>query len=122
MAVATIDIPYLSTYCSLPQATLITLRDAPTVELVNTLLVQVAAKAREFDEVKAEKLRLEVELENAVRSGESKARVLKSSFDKGLKEAADLRDKLKAEGEHFLQVTRHESFNADQMCNQRTPD
>jgi len=113
MAVATIDIPYLSTYCSLPQATLITLRDAPTVELVNTLLVQVAAKAREFDEVKAE---------NAVRSGESKARVLKSSFDKGLKEAADLRDKLKAEGEHFLQVTRHESFNADQMCNQRTPD
>ncbi|KAI9880431.1 MAG: hypothetical protein M1830_003073 [Pleopsidium flavum] len=97
MATATINIPYLSTYCSLPQATLITLKDAPTVELVNTLLLQISAKAREFDEVKAEKLRLEVELENAVRSGESKARALKSSFDKGLKEVADLREKLKSE-------------------------
>lgn len=106
MAVATIDIPYLAKFCSLPEATLTTLRDAPTVELVNTLLVQIATKAREYDEAKAEKLRLEVELENAVRSGESKARSLKSAADKGLKEAADLRAKLKAEGGPFLPVCR----------------
>ncbi len=102
MAAATLDIPYLSTFCSLPQATLTTLKDEPTVELVNTLLIQIAAKAREFDEVKAEKLRLEVELENAVRSGDAKARALKSSVDKALKEAADLRAKLKAEGGQLL--------------------
>ena len=105
MAAVAIDLPYLSAYYSIPQATLTTLQEAPTVELVNSLLVQIEAKARESDEVKAEKLRIEVELENAVRSGESKARVLKSSVDKSLKEVADLRSKLKAEGEYICIVS-----------------
>jgi len=41
-----------------------------------------------------------VELENAVRSGESKNRVLKGSIDKGVKEAADLKQKLRTQGRH----------------------
>lgn len=98
MATAVVDVPLVSAFCSIPQTTINNLRDAPTRELVDSLLAQVAAKAREFEDVKAEKLRLEVELENAVRGGETKARALKSSVDKALKEAADLRAKLKAEG------------------------
>jgi len=113
MAAVAIDLPYLSAYYSIPQATLTTLQEAPTVELVNSLLVQIEAKARESDEVKAEKLRIEVELENAVRSGESKARVLKSSVDKSLKEVADLRSKLKAEGEHICIVSLLFQLKAD---------
>ena len=98
MEVAQLDIPQLSSFCSLPQDSIKTLLDAPTVELVRRLLENVSAKAREYNELTSEKFRLGVELENAVRGAESKSRVLKSSVDKGLKEAADLRQKLQAEG------------------------
>lgn len=105
MAAVAIDVPYLSAFLSIPQATLTTLREAPTIELVNSLLVQIEAKARESEEVKAEKLRLEVELENAVRTGQSKTRALKSSVDKGLKEIEDLRSKLKTEGKQICTIS-----------------
>ena len=102
MEVAQLDVPQLSSFCSLPQDSIKTLLDAPTVELVRRLLENVSAKAREYNELTSEKFRLGVELENAVRGAESKSRVLKSSVDKGLKEAADLRHKLQAEGKSDL--------------------
>jgi len=100
MAAAELDLAQLSTYCSLPQQSINTLLNAPTTELVQTLLENVAAKAREHNDLASEKLKLEVELENAVRSGESKNRVLKGSIDKGVKEAADLKQKLRTQGRH----------------------
>lgn len=102
MEVAQLDVPQLSSFCSLPQDSIETLLDAPTVELVRKLLENVSAKAPEYNELTSEKFRLGVELENAVRGAESKSRVLKSSVDKGLKEAADLRQKLQAEGKFDL--------------------
>ena len=102
MEVAQLDIPQLSSFCSLPQDSIETLLDAPTAELVRKLLENVSAKAREYNELTSEKFKLGVELENAVRGAESKSRVLKGSVDKGLKEAADLRQKLQAEGEFNL--------------------
>lgn len=104
MATAQLDIPQLSSYVALPHTTITTILDAPTAELVQTLLDKVSAKAREHDEIASENLRLEVELENAVRSGETKSRVLKSSVDKGLKEVTDLRQKLQAEGKSGLET------------------
>lgn len=98
MAAEVLDLQYLSSYCSLPKETITTLLDAPTADLVRSLLLSVTDKAREHEETRSENLRLSVELENAVRTGESQARVLKSSVDKGLKEAAELRQKLQSEG------------------------
>ncbi len=100
MADAQLDTAQLSSYCSLPQQLIATLLDMPTADLVRTLLEKISVRAREYGELTSEKLRLGVELENAVRGGESKSRVLKGSIDKGLKEAADLRQKLQAEGRH----------------------
>ncbi|KAF2203357.1 hypothetical protein GQ43DRAFT_390192 [Delitschia confertaspora ATCC 74209] len=97
MAAATVDVGYLVASYSLPESTLNTLLDAPTVDLVHSLLQQVEAKAREHDEVKAEKLRADVELENAVRSGETRARALKATVDKGLKDVEELRRQLNEE-------------------------
>ncbi|KAJ5505412.1 hypothetical protein N7453_004369 [Penicillium expansum] len=74
---------------------------APTVELVNQLLESINKKAHESDELKSDKLRLEVELENSVRSNESKVKVLKASVEKGHAEVADLRKKL-----HEAETTR----------------
>ncbi|EKV07187.1 Filament-forming protein (Tpr/p270), putative [Penicillium digitatum PHI26] len=94
MAETAIQIPYISSHYALPESTLTTLRQAPTVELVNQLLQSINKKAHESDELKSDKLRLEVELENSVRSNESKVKVLKASVEKGHAEVAELRKKL----------------------------
>jgi nucleoprotein TPR len=104
MAAAVVDVAYLSSYLSVTVSTLSTLVDEPTRELVNAVLQAVTAKAREHDEVNARKLHLEVELENAVRTGDSRSRGLKTSVEKGLKELAELRGKLKEEGEFELDI------------------
>lgn len=102
MAAAELDLAQLSSYCSLPQQSFHTLLDAPTVELVRNLLQSITAKAHEHHELASEKFKLGVELENAVRGGETKTRVLKNSVEKAAKEAADLREKLKEEGNCLL--------------------
>lgn len=98
MATATFDIPFLSSHYSVAESTLQSLTQAPTADLVNQFLESIAAKARETEELKSDKLRLEVELENAVRGGESKVKVLKSSVEKGLAEISNLRSKLQEAG------------------------
>ena len=98
MAAAAVDVPYISSYLGIAQPSLRTSLEAPTTELVTSILLAVAAKAREFDDIKAEKLRQEVELENAVRNGQSKTKSLKATVDKSLKEAAELREKLNQQG------------------------
>lgn len=98
MAVAQIDVAQLSSFCSLPQQSIDTLLDAPTAGLVRTLLENISVKAHEHNDLASEKLKLGVELENAVRGGETKGRVLKGSIDKALKETTDLRQTLQAEG------------------------
>jgi nucleoprotein TPR len=100
MATAVVDVAYLSSYLSVPESTLVTLVDEPTKELINAVLQAVTARARGHDEVNASKLHLEVELENAVRTGDSRTRSLKASVEKGLKELAKLREKLKEEGKN----------------------
>lgn len=93
MAAATIELPYIASHYSISESTLSTLTQAPTVELVNQLLESIFTKAREFDDLKSDKLRLDVELENAVRSSDSKIKVLKNSVQKSHTEVEDLRKK-----------------------------
>ncbi|KAL8670354.1 MAG: hypothetical protein Q9168_005096 [Polycauliona sp. 1 TL-2023] len=97
MAAVELDLPRLSAFCAVPQASLNSLLDTPTSDLVQTLLASLSPRIHEYDAIKAEKLKLTVELENAVRGGESKSRVLKNSVDKGIKEAAELRRKFHEE-------------------------
>jgi nucleoprotein TPR len=98
MATATVELPYLSSHYSIPESTLSTLTQAPTVELVNQLLEAITKKAHENDELNSDKLRLEVELENAVRSTDSKIKVLRNSVEKGHAEVEETRKKLHESG------------------------
>ena len=98
MAAEILDLQHLSSYCSLPQDTFTVLLSTPTVDLVRALLHAVTQKAREHEGARSESLRLSVELENAVRTGETKARILKSSNEKHLKEKEEVRQKLQAAG------------------------
>jgi len=96
---AAIDVPYLATAFELPEDEIQTLLDAPTAELVNQFLASVSSKAHEYDDVKAEKLRVDVELENTVRTSDTKVKAQKAIATKHAKEIEELRTKLNdAEG------------------------
>lgn len=98
MAAAAVDVDYLAASYDVPEPTLQSLQSNPTVELVQSLLVQIEARARQYDDLKSEKLRADVELENAVHDSETRQRSVKASADKALKQCEELRQKLSAEG------------------------
>lgn len=92
------DVQYVAGHLGLPEATLSTLLGEPTADLVATLLGAVAAKAREFDALYSEKLKVDIELENAVHGSETRCQSFKATADKALKDVEELRQKLKEEG------------------------
>lgn len=75
------------------------LLDGPTVDLVKDFLATLSIKAKDFDTIKADKLRSDVELENTVRGAESRAKGLKNTVNKGLEEIEQLRKQLDEQGE-----------------------
>jgi nucleoprotein TPR len=98
MAAAVLDVDYLSAYLDVPQQTVKNTIDAPTAELIQAVLIAVTNKAREHDELVADKLRVDIELENAVRSSETRIEGLKASIEKAQKTAEEVRTQLKEEG------------------------
>lgn len=98
MAAADVDVGYLAGHLGLDQPVLATLTTEPTAELVSALLQAVAAKAHEFETLYAEKLQTDIELENAVRSAESRSNASKGTVEKALKDLEEARQKLKEEG------------------------
>lgn len=93
-----VDFGYLSTHLGLPENTLETAAAQPTADLVRAVLQAVATKAHDFDNLYAEKLHVDIELENAVRSADSRCQSFKATADKALKDAEELRKKLQQEG------------------------
>ena len=91
--VAAIDVGYLATSYGLPETDLQTLLDAPTTELVKVFLASVTTKAQEFDALKADKLKGDVELENTVRTSETKVKAQKAAVTRQSKENEELRTK-----------------------------
>jgi len=102
MAAAVMDVDYLSAYLSLPQQTLNSVLDSPTTDLVRSVLEAVTAKAKEHDELSADKLRVDIELENAVRTSETRVEGLRASLEKSQKTVEEVRTKLKEEGKCFI--------------------
>ena len=89
MAAAAVDVGYLAASYAVPETTLQSLLSQPTVALVQTLLVQIEARAREHDDLTSEKIKAEVELEAAVQGGEARARSLKAVADKATLERVE---------------------------------
>lgn len=102
---ADIDTSFITSAYSFPESSLHTLLTAPTVDLVKAFLKQTETKARECQALEAEKLRTEVELETVVRSSDARARQLKDTAEKGLKEIESLRVKLSREGAILSQIS-----------------
>lgn len=98
MAAADVDIAYVAGHLGLDQPVIASLTTEPTVDLVNIILKAVAAKAHEFDTLYAEKLQTDIELENAVRSSETRSQTFKATADKALKDVEEARQLLQDEG------------------------
>jgi nucleoprotein TPR len=97
-----VDVSSIAAFASVPTSTVSTLLENPTVELVASLLEGIAKKIQEHEQLKAQKFRLEVELETSVRTSESKTKVLKTSVDRALAESSRLRVDLQTSGEERL--------------------
>jgi nucleoprotein TPR len=95
---AVIDTAFLASTYALPEVTFTTLINAPTQDLVLALLQQLVLAASQFESAKSEKLRTDLELEAAVRGGEARAKQIKESFDKTLKELESLKRQLNDAG------------------------
>ena len=99
---AAVDVGYIAGHLGLDQPVVTSLTTEPTVDLVTTLLQAVAAKAHEFDALYSEKLNVDIELENAVRSSESRTQASKDTAEKALKEVEAARQTAKEEGTEVL--------------------
>ena len=97
MAAVEVDIPQLAAFCSLPQPTIKNLVDAPTAELVQSLLRNVSAKVTRYNELESEKLRSGIELESAIRGQETKTKSLRIQLDRSNAEVAELKSELQVE-------------------------
>lgn len=104
MAAADVDVGYIAGHLGLDQPVIASLTTEPTVELVVSLLQAVATKAHEFDTLYAEKLQTDIELENAVRSSESRSQASKTTAEKALNELEETRQNLREEGEALAQA------------------
>ena len=93
MAVA--DLGYIASHLGLEQDGLTTF--AKDLNL-SSLLKAVEAKAHEFDDLYSEKLRVDIELENAVVGSEARCQTFKGTADKAMKEMEEIRQKLQEEG------------------------
>ena len=101
MAAAAVDVGFISTYLSVPQTTISTAIESPTTDLVISILEAITAKAKLFEEYEADNIRLNIELENAVRSSETRIDGLKATIEKSQKTAEEVRTQLKEEGEQI---------------------
>lgn len=89
-----LDVGYLAGTYGVPEPDLQTLLSEPTVELVQNLFVALTGKGAELDALKADKVKAEVELENTVRSSETKVKAQKAAVARHTKEIEELRTKL----------------------------
>lgn len=95
---AEIDTRRIATFSSLTEPAISTLLTNPTTDLVQNFLASLSPKIQEYEELKSQKLKQDVELETAIRSSESKAKVLKANVEKGLTEIGKLRTDLQQSG------------------------
>lgn len=89
-----VDTALIAQAFSIDEPQLDSLLDAPTQDLIKDFLSTLTARAKDFDNLKADKLRSDLELENTLRAGESKVKALKATLNKNLQEIQDLRKSL----------------------------
>ncbi|KAI9789256.1 MAG: hypothetical protein M1816_006265 [Peltula sp. TS41687] len=105
MATTTVDLNYLSTYLGVSQPSISSLIEQPSKVLVYTLLQAITYKAKQHDEEKAHRMRLDVELDHSSKKAAHRICDLKAQLKTAREEADQLKEKLRLEeaGRHELE-------------------
>jgi len=95
------DIPRISSFLQLPQKIV---EDISAIDqaFVSQFLTALTTKARQYDELKAEKLRVDVEMEQNARTAIVRSTGMKTRLDAALAEAQQLRVKVTEAGESHI--------------------
>jgi nucleoprotein TPR len=91
------DVTRLAAFLAMPDEDVAALASI-TEDYVASFLQAVVAKANEFDNLKAEKIKIEVELEQCVRTADSRVKSMKGQLDSALAETQELRQKVSNTG------------------------
>jgi nucleoprotein TPR len=89
-----VDTAYIASTFDVAESDVQTLLDHPTTELVKDFLRSIVTKSQDYDALKAEKLKVDVELENTVRTTDTKLKAQKATVTRNAKEIEELRQKL----------------------------
>ena len=112
-----LDSRRIASFVSLPEPTISTLLESPTTDLVQTFLSSLTSKIQEYEQLKSQKLKQDIELETTIRNNESKVKVLKTSVEKGLAEVGKLRTELQESGMLSLgQRLEGDLIRVQRMC------
>ncbi|RDA86926.1 hypothetical protein CP532_1878 [Ophiocordyceps camponoti-leonardi (nom. inval.)] len=117
MAAPKFNLGYVAGHLGLDQPILTALTTKPTAQLVFQLLQAVSTKANEFDDLHANKLQADIELENAVRSAEARSQTSKTTTESALKEVQEVREKLQDE-----ETKRQAAENQVQLLRAKSSD
>ncbi|KAK6509185.1 hypothetical protein TWF481_003946 [Arthrobotrys musiformis] len=90
LALGNYDIPKISVFLEIPHVTLESLAGINET-FVTDILEAITAKARYYDEIKADKLRLEVELEQNTRTSNARVNNMKARMETSQTETQELR-------------------------------
>ena len=96
-----LDTPCLAEFADVSADSIEELVSAPTADLVTRFLQNITEKARTHEESQSSNLKLKVELENAIRTGDAKSKALKGSLNKSQEETSRLRQQLQTEGKNL---------------------
>ena len=107
---AALDVGFLSAHLGVPEETLATVATTPTADLVRAVLDAVTNKGREFQELYSDKLNIQIEYENVVRSSESRCETYKATADTALKDVEDVRRQLQEEGTYTAPIPSSSLF------------
>lgn len=91
---ADVDVALLAGVFDVAEPDVQTLLDKPTADLVHEFLQSITIKVQEYDGLRTEKLRLEVELENTIRATDAKVKAQKAAVTRQANEVEELRRKL----------------------------
>lgn len=92
----TYDLHRLSSYLAVPEESLTSLASTQE-EYVSIILHSIAAKAKEYDELRADRMRSEVQLEQTVRTAENQVKGMRTQLETAVRENQGLNEKLAVE-------------------------
>ena len=76
LSLGQVDVPRISSFLVVPQKTIEVLATSGDGDVIATILAALTSKAREYDDLKAEKLRMDVELEQNSRTANASLTVV----------------------------------------------